>query len=116
MHPNREARAVRFFTQRDKLSQAWLAALPGPLSNIPSPEFIQAMAWFLLTPSPACKPHVGEMICGKPLDAYGETLMCATLPFDSWRIRHDKVKMTLASLAMNVVRFWTVNLMVCLAL
>ena len=35
---------------------------------------------------------VGEMICGKPLDKFGEVLMCAPLPFDSWRTRHDKIK------------------------
>ena len=83
IHPDKKARPVRMFSHRDKLSQAWLSALPGPFSEIPSPEFTQAMAWHLLVPSPACQPHVGTFICGKPLDEFGEVLMCARLPFDS---------------------------------
>ena len=59
------------------------------------------MAWHLLTPSPACLPHVGSLVCGKPLDEYGEVLMCATLPFDSWRLRHDKVKMEIQSIGLD---------------
>ena len=101
-HQDRKARPARMLPHRDKLSQAWLTALPGPLTHIPSPEFTQAaMAWHLLTPSPACQPHLGKMICGKPLDQFGETLMCATLPFNSWRVRHDKVKMEIQSLGLE---------------
>ena len=57
LYPDRNARPVRFFTQRDKLSQAWLSALPSPLSLIPGPEFSQAMAWSLMVPSPYCQQH-----------------------------------------------------------
>ena len=83
------------------MSQAWLSALPGPLSEIPAPEFTQAMAWMLMVPSPACEPHVGINICGKNLDEFGEVLMCAKLPFDTWRIRHDSVKMMIQSLGIE---------------
>ena len=46
--PQRNCCPVRFFNQRDKISQAWLTALPGPLTHIPSEEFVQAMAWFFM--------------------------------------------------------------------
>ena len=90
--PDKNSRPARFFHNRDKVSQAWLSALPGPLTHIPSPEFTQAMAWFFMLPSPACSPFIGSPVRGKALDPYGEVLMCARLPFDSWRVRHDKVK------------------------
>ena len=93
-HQNRQALPVKRFKQRDKVSHAWLSAICTALSSIPSPEFIQAMAWFFFLPSPACQPFVGTMILGKPLDRYGEILMCATLPFDSWRTRHTAVGIT----------------------
>ena len=56
------------------------------------------MAWYFMLPSPACAPFVGSLVCGKPLDPYGEVLMCATLPFDSWRVRHDKIKSEIRSI------------------
>ena len=59
------------------------------------------MAWHLMVPSPACQPHIGTPVCGKPLDKFGETLMCATLPFDSWRTRHDTVKMEIQSIGID---------------
>ena len=62
-HPDKNARPVRFFDQRDKVSQAWLTALPGPLTHIPSIEFTQAMAWLFMLPSPACAPFVGSSVC-----------------------------------------------------
>ena len=100
-HHDRLARPVRMFHQRDKVSQAWLSALPSPLSLIPSPEFTEAMAWHLFLPSPACAPHVGSMVKRKPMDPFGEVLMCATLPFDSWRLRHDRIKLELQSIALD---------------
>ena len=53
------------------------------------------MAWQLFVPSPACSSHVGQMIVGKPLDRFGEVLMCAQLPFDSWRTRHSSIEATI---------------------
>ena len=94
-HHNQEARPVKRFGQRDKVSQAWLSALCTSMSYIPSPEFTQAMAWHFFVPSPACSPHIGQMVDGKPLDKYGEVLLCAKLPFDTWRKRHDRVKVTI---------------------
>jgi len=84
-HPNQAAHPVKRLGQRDKVSLAWLSAIPTPTSYIPSPEYTQAMAWFLFLPSPACRPYVGPFINGIPLDPQGQFLMCARLPFDSWR-------------------------------
>ena len=56
------------------------------------------MAWLFMLPSPARGPFIGSNVCGKPLDAYSEVLMCATLPFDSWRVRHDKIKSEIRSI------------------
>ena len=97
LHYDQEAKPVKRFHQRDKVSQAWLSALCSPLSYIPSPEFTQAMAWHLFLPSPACAPFVGQIVVGKPLDRYGEILMCAPLPFDSWRRKHNGIESTLES-------------------
>ena len=93
-HHDQGAKPVKRFDQRDKVSQAWLSALCTAMSSIPSPEFTQAMAWFLFTPSPACSPLVGQLVAGKPLDQFGEVLMCAHLPFDSWRTRHNTIEAT----------------------
>lgn len=83
LHHNQNAKPIKRFKQRDKVSQAWLSALCSPMSSIPSPEFTQAMAWHLFLPSPSCSPFVGQMVAGKPLDPFGEVLMTAPLPFDS---------------------------------
>ena len=101
-HPNQEEHAVRKFNHKDKVSQAWLSALPTALSSIPSEEFQQAMAFTLFVPSPACATHVGTMVCGKPLDPHGEILMCAPLPFDTFRTRHDRIKVRLESMGNRV--------------
>ena len=74
-HHDREAKPVKRFSQRDKVSQAWLSALCTPLPSISSPEFIQAMAWQLVVPFSACSSHVGQMISGKPLDRIGEVCL-----------------------------------------
>ena len=87
-HPNQNHKPVKQFQQLDKCSQAWLSALCSRLSAIPSPEFIEAMAYKFFVPSPACTPFVGQR----------EVLMCANLPFDSWRLRHNTIQATLESI------------------
>ena len=37
---------------------------------------------------------MGTLINGKPLDPHGQVLMCAHLPFDSWRTRHTAIQNT----------------------
>ena len=56
------------------------------------------MALKFFVPSPACAPFVGQMVAGKPLDKYGEVLLCASLPFDSWRLRHNSIQSTVEAI------------------
>ena len=98
-YPDQTARPVNFFVQLDKLSQAWLTATPSPLTSIPGPLFQQAMAWRFCVPSPALHNLVGQPVGseGAVMDPYGDSLMCAKLPGDTWRTKHDVIKMTLAN-------------------
>ena len=32
---------------------------------------------------------------GELVDVFGDTIMCATLPFDTWRHRHDDCKVAI---------------------
>ena len=57
-HHNQEAKPIKRFTQRDKVSHAWLSALCTALSSIPSAEFTQAMAWLFFILSPAVQPVI----------------------------------------------------------
>jgi hypothetical protein len=84
-----------------KLSQGWLSASPGPLTHIPGPLFQQAMAWRFCVPSPALANLVGQPVGreGAMMDPFGDNLMCAKLPGDTWRTKHDAVKMTLGTFA-----------------
>ena len=34
----------------------------------------------------------------KPIDQFGESLMCASLPFDSWRHRHSSIQTTIEAI------------------
>ena len=46
-------------------------------------------------PSPACCNRVGERIGRSTVDLYGDKVMAAQLPGDTWRIRHDTIKIEL---------------------
>ena len=98
MHHDQRARPVWAIPQFDKLSQAWLLALPSPTTYLSSQVFTEAMASHLCLPSPACRGRVGQPVgpAGAIVDHFGDAVMCATLPFDTWRIRHDTVKLALA--------------------
>ena len=71
-----------------KFAQASLSAICTATSAIPSLKFF-VPRFFVL--SPACTPHLAYVVCAKPLDRYGEVLMCAHLLFDTWRIRHTSI-------------------------
>ena len=55
-------RAVWSWNQRDKLSTAWLLALPGPHTGMSSTIFVEGLATVLCLPSPACVRKLGEKI------------------------------------------------------
>ena len=93
MYQPRKARPVTAWKQRDKISSAWLLALPGAESSLSNAEFSEAAAANLCLPSPACKGRVGETVKGrKVIDMYGDSIQAAALPGDHWRQRHDMVK------------------------
>ena len=99
MHPqqDRTNRPVWSWLQRDKLSTAWLQALPSPDTSLTSAEFSEAAAAALCLPSPACADRVGQVVSGRVVvDTYGESILSATtIPGDHYRKRHDAVKMRL---------------------
>ena len=98
MHPkqDRTNRPVWSWLQRDKLSAAWLQALPGPDSSLTSAEFSEAAAASLCLPSPACADRLGQVIRGaQVVDIYGEALQCTVTTGDHFRKRHDAFKMKL---------------------
>ena len=89
----RRARPVMAWKQRDKISSAWLLALPGAESSLSNAEFSEAAAANLCLPSPACKGRVGETVKGRTvIDKYGDNVQSTCLPGDHWRQRHDMIK------------------------
>ena len=95
--PHNTSRPVLAWTNRDKLSTAWLQSLPGP-NGLNNAEFSEAMALVLCTPSPACQDRVGQKVGKSVVDKYGNAVMNEPLPGDHWRVRHDTVKMAISSL------------------
>ena len=97
-HPkqDRTNRPIWSWLQRDKLSAAWLQALPGPDTSLSSAEFSEAAAAALCLPSPACMEKLGEVIRGRQVvDPFGETVQSTITTGDHYRKRHDAFKMRL---------------------
>ena len=86
-YPDQSARPVWVWPQRDKLSAAWLLSLPGPHSGLTSTIFSKAVCMNLCLPSPVCRGRIGETIGRAKVDQFGDKVMAANLPGDSWRIR-----------------------------
>ena len=96
LHRPQKARHVWAWRQKDKISSAWLLALPGPDTSLTSAEFSEAAAASLCLPSPACVGRVGEVIGGNvKVDEYGDNVQASALPGDHWRLRHDNLKFLL---------------------
>jgi hypothetical protein len=86
----RSTREAWAWKQRDRLSSAWVLALPGPDTALSSAEFSEAAASNLCLPSPACKGRVGETIKGAiTIDKYGDKVQATAMKGDHWRSRHD---------------------------
>ena len=101
-HPDRNARPVTAYLNFDKMSGAWLLALPGSMNGLSSTVFAEAVCAHLCLPSPAVtgSSWVGRTLGrrGVAVDHYGDAIMnCAELPGDSWRHRHDTIKTAIAT-------------------
>ena len=80
VHQPQRARPVLAWKQRDKVSSAWLLALPGADSSLSNAEFSEAAAANLCLPSPACMGLVGETVKGnRKVDIYGDNIQAAAL-------------------------------------
>ena len=99
-HPDQTARPTIAYPQLDKTSTAWKLGLPGPTTGLTTPVFKEVMAMHLFLPSIACKEVVGQRVGARRAVAgpFGDELMCAQLPGDSWRWRHDEVKLCLMNI------------------
>ena len=87
-YPDRHFRPATVYPNFDKLSGAWLLALPGSSTGLSSSVFSEAMAAHLCLPSPAVSGSgwVGKTLGrrGQSIDAFGDTIMnCSDLPGDS---------------------------------
>ena len=104
-HPrqDRANRPVWAWLQRDKLSAAWLQALPGPDTSLSSAEFTEAAAAALCLPSPACSDRLGQVIRGaQVVDLFGESVLCTITTGDHYRKRHDSYKMKLLQMCQGL--------------
>ena len=92
----------------DKLSGAWLLALPGPGTGLSSAVFVEAMAAHLCIASRAVTAGgwvERTTVRGGPvLDMYGDAIMnCKNLPGDTWSHRHDTGKLAIVKECINAV-------------
>ena len=99
-HPNQTERPAIAYPQLDKLSTAWKLGLPGPTTGMTTPVFKEVMALHLFLPSLACKEVVGQRLGARGAVAgpFGDELMCAHLVGDSWRWRHDEIKLCIVNM------------------
>ena len=100
-YPIPTARPVLHCPQLDKVSSAWVAALPGPSTYIPSPAFAETLCSYICVPSPACRELVGQQIGGQVVDIWGDKVQSINLPGDHFRTKHDSLKMKLYNLAIE---------------
>ena len=101
LYQPRKTRPVWAWRQRDKISSAWLLALPGGDNSLTNAEFSEAAATNLCLPSPACMGRVGETVKGRTqVDIYGDNIQSTCLPGDHWRRRHDMLKHVLYRLCL----------------
>ena len=99
-HPNQTERPAIAYPQLDKLSTAWKLGLPGPTTGMTTPVFKEVLALHLFLPSLACKEVVGKRLgaTGARAGPFGDEIMCAHLPGDSWRWRHDEIKLCIVNM------------------
>ena len=97
-YPDRTARPVWTWRERDKLSAMWLLSGPGPDTRLSNMEFAEAAAVLLCLPSPVCADKIGCRVGDRRVDLYGDQVQAATMEGDGWRTRHDNIKLFLSKL------------------
>ena len=86
---------------RDKGSAQWVLSLPGAGRTLSRAELQEVVARHLCVHSPACVGRVGLQVGtrGAVVDPFGDAVGAAQgLVGDTWRIRHDTVKLELCRL------------------
>ena len=98
-YPDRSARPVMSWRERDKHSSSWLLCLPAPSRTLSNEEFSEAACALLCRPSAACAPRVGERFGrGQVIGPWGDEVVNCAMRGDGWRRRHDALKMLLLRL------------------
>ena len=101
-HPDRDARPVTVYqnVSDDKCAGSWLLAIPSRDNCLSSSVFKEALSAHLCLASPALRQGgwVGKPVGtkGQVIDKFGDAVLCCgEIPGDSWRHRHDTVKMAI---------------------
>ena len=98
-HPDRAARAVIAWKNRDKLCTAFFMVLPDPHMSLSPPQFSEALCMLLCLPSLCCRDRVGLKVGDRRVDLYGEQVVNATMEGPGFIRRHDSIKLELNSMA-----------------
>jgi hypothetical protein len=89
------------YAQVDAFSRQFVASMPSSNTFLMAAELRECFAAYMGLPSPACAPHVGKQVAGKPnwtLDEYGDILTVRNLPGRQQTIRHDTYKWCISRL------------------
>ena len=74
--------------------------MTGPTMGMSSPVFKEVMAQHLCLPSLACSSIVGQRVGATGVvGLFGDEIVTATLPQDTWRTRHDSLKVVMVNIA-----------------
>ena len=76
-------RQVQSMINRDKLTTAWLQALPGP-EGLSNDAFSKALSLVLCLHSPISRSRVDDNDDKKTVDIYGDSIQSVHLPGDYW--------------------------------
>ena len=101
-HPHQDARPVTVYqnVSDDKCAGSWLLAIPNRDNSLSTPVFREAISAHLCLSSPALREGgwVGQQVetRGEVIDKFGDSVLCCKeIPGDSWRHRHDEIKIAI---------------------
>ena len=88
----RSTREAWAWRQRDKVSSAWVLALPGYQTKLTCAEFSLTAVTNLCLPPSICLEREVEVIKGQTkVDIHGNNSQATHLQGDHWRKRHDSL-------------------------